>query len=106
MEALGLRPPAGTPEYESHLPAIEQMLVDSDGHLWIREGSVHPFWEAGKWLVTDREGRLVASVITPAGLVVSGIGRDYVLGTCENDDGSSSACSYALDRRAGASGAR
>jgi hypothetical protein len=95
---LGLQPSASAPEYESRLPAIEQMLVDSEGCLWLREGSVHPFWDGADWLVVDSQGQFVARASTPTGFVVTEIGRDYVLGACENDDGSSSVCEFSLSR--------
>lgn len=66
------------------LPAFDQLLVDSEGNLWVRD--VRPDKEKpNTWSVFDTEGRWLGTVQTPAELRVQQIGPDWVLGTAKDD---------------------
>lgn len=61
------------------LPTFGQLLVDRMGHLWVRE--YHPPWEeATRWSVFSPEGEWLSDVEVPAGLTITDVGADYVLG--------------------------
>jgi hypothetical protein len=94
LRALGL---ASLPRT---VPAYSAMLVDPDGHLWIREydyrnmilnaflpipyASVTP--ARVTWVVLDSQGRWVTDVEVPPTFRVFEIGSDYVLGTIRGAD--------------------
>jgi hypothetical protein len=95
--------PAADPErdwgwtYREQLPAIDLMLADSEGKIWLREGSPHGN-APGNWLVLDPDGRLLSRVTTPPGMFVHQIGRDFVLGSCRDEDGIQEVCMFGLRR--------
>jgi hypothetical protein len=79
------------------LPAYQTLRVDSDGNLWVEHQRFNMlpvvrsvlFWSGGmpddpavenRWSVFDPEGKLLGDVITPTGLEISQIGRDWMLG--------------------------
>lgn len=98
-----LFPGGKAPDYSHHqfaeyLQAIENILVDRDGNLWLQEGSVERWMQPQQWLVFDREGRLQGTLETPARMLVTDIGRDYVLGSCHDQDWQASVCMYALKK--------
>lgn len=81
------------------LPAFDQLVVDSDRDLWVRDFS----WqdeESANWRVFAPDGRLVASVETPSRFEVHEIGPDWMLGIWQDDLGVESVRLYPLDRDA------
>jgi hypothetical protein len=62
------------------VPAIEAMLVDADGYLWVRRYRL-PWETVRRWDVLAPEGTWVSTVETPDRLTVTQIGHDFVLGT-------------------------
>jgi len=74
------------------VPPIKAILADDRGNLWVQgiEKPIDPInpdeWlsimppGAETWTVFDPEGRWLGSVAMPAGLAVSEVGEDYVLG--------------------------
>ncbi len=67
-------------QFPQTLPAYSSMVVDSDDNLWIR---LYP--EASEtratWIGFTSDGAGLAQVALPLALIVTEIGRDYVLGT-------------------------
>ncbi len=60
-------------------PFYSGLLTDPDGHLWVRRYTPEsdPEWE---WSVFDSSGRWLGDVVSPTGLEIYEVGRDYVLG--------------------------
>jgi hypothetical protein len=83
--------------YPDHLHAIDKVIADAAGNLWIREGSPSPT-APGTWLVIDRNGRFLATVRTPGYFEVSEIGSDYVLGVHAEEEGGSGVWMFRLSR--------
>jgi len=61
-----------------HVPFYTDLLIDDDGLLWIKV-SIDEY-EPPRWEVLDPDGRFLATVDMPREVVVTQIGRDYVLG--------------------------
>ena len=71
-------------------PAHHGIVVDSEGHLWVRRpvpgrlavslGSFQARDEPASWDVFEPEGVWVGTVQTPAGLRIFEIGKGYLLG--------------------------
>ena len=80
-------PPVGSaqaiPERPT-VPALDRMIVDAHGHLWVREFLVDP-QGAPRWSVYDANGAHVATAQTPAGLEIHQIGPDWILGVATDD---------------------
>lgn len=85
---LGLRPNEPLDRFEKSLaekefaktfPAYAKILVDADDHLWVQS---YPKVSSATvtWFVFSPKGAAVAQVDLPRELVVSEIGRDYILG--------------------------
>jgi hypothetical protein len=71
--------------YPDEYPAYDRLVVDQDGHLWLRHyalGSDEP----QEWSVIDGDGRWLGEVLMPR-MEVMEIGTDYVLGTTTNELG-------------------
>ncbi len=69
------------------MPAFEALLPAPDGGFWVQ--AFRPAHQEGprRWLVFDPEGRLLGSVVTPAGFVVHQLGADFILGTTTDELG-------------------
>lgn len=96
VDSLTLLYGDGNPEGEVHLllvkttppqdsmPAFEQMQVDEDANIWVlrtrRPGDPVPVWD-----VFTPDGTWLGRVEGPAGLRVTDIGRDYVIGLWRDD---------------------
>jgi len=61
------------------MPAHDEMMVDADERLWVRQYDP-PWEEANAWWVFDAEGAWLGSVDLPLNLQVFEIGEDYLLG--------------------------
>lgn len=61
------------------IPFYSSLVVDAGGDLWVG-GFVAPDDSSRTWRIFDPEGRLVGRASTPAGLQVTQIGDDFVLG--------------------------
>ena len=59
--------------------------VDAAGNLW--SGDYPVPGEDQRWSIFGRDGLLIATAITPAGLVVFDVGRDYILGKRADTNG-------------------
>lgn len=82
------------------MPAIDQLRIDSDENLWVREYIAFDD-ELPIWWIFDPDGRLLATAETPVGLDVQDIGRDVLLGIEEDALEIESLVRYALDRGEG-----
>jgi hypothetical protein len=67
-----------TPARDTH-PFFDAIQLDGAGHVWLRE-PVTDDDAPQRWQVLDPVGRWLGAVETPAGLRVTAIGHDYVLG--------------------------
>lgn len=72
-------------EFPASLPPYSEILMDSDGYLWVRDYRIPGTVGPEVWSVFGRDGRVAASVETPDGLRVEQIGRDFVLGIWTNE---------------------
>ena len=61
------------------MPAYEDLAVDAAGNIWAQEYQLEDDTES-EWIVFDGTGRMLGSVMMPAGLQVTEIGEDFVLG--------------------------
>ncbi len=86
---------AGRP---ARAPVFTRFLPGVDGEMWVELYREDPS-AAAEYRVLDRNGRIVASVTTPAGVRIEGVGRDHVLGIRTDDDGIPSVVLYGLQRR-------
>jgi hypothetical protein len=72
---------------EAH-PFFDALELDTTGHLWAREplpGDAEDGEAPRTWQVFDPEGVWLGSVETPAGVRVTEIGEDYLLGIVRDD---------------------
>jgi hypothetical protein len=66
------------------MPPYDEIELDAGGNLWVREYA----WRSDaprRWTVFDADGRMLGDVATPAGLRVTQIGDDFVLGVWEDE---------------------
>ena len=61
------------------MPAYEDLAVDAAGNIWAQEYRLEDDTES-EWIVFDGTGRMLGNVMMPAGLQVTEIGEDFVLG--------------------------
>ncbi len=90
------RRPAGSPGRTVDVPrrntraAYSRFLEDSEENLWVADHNpeyTHLHWPPpDRWTVFDPDGRWLGSVETPAGLAITEIGEDYVLGIARVDE--------------------
>ncbi|MCC7001614.1 MAG: hypothetical protein IT357_05635 [Gemmatimonadaceae bacterium] len=80
-----------------HLPTFHAMFADPDGLLWFVMSP--PGAVPSALRVYRPTGDHVASLAVPASLVVFEIGRDYLLGRSEDEDGEQAIVLYRLTRR-------
>jgi len=102
--------------YPDRLPAAGRMLVDADGFLWVSEFpqtdgpldsirlkyafTSNAFRGAHNWKILTPDGEVVGTATTPAGLHVTDIGPDYVLGISVDDVGLETIQMHSLHRSA------
>ena len=70
---------------EAEFPTVEDLVLATDGGLWVREYERPGDDPAQDWLIFDPDGRLAARIELPERLRVFEIGPDYVLGV-ERDE--------------------
>lgn len=78
-------------------PAYSRLLVDASGYLWVAE-HVAVAAPPRNWLVFSPAGALLGLVEVPAGLRVTEIGVDHVLGVSHDDMGVERIHRYGLRR--------
>lgn len=66
-------------------PAFDEIVVDVDGDLWVREYDRPAADGPWRWGVYDPDGRLLGTVETPRDLQILQIGGDFVLGRAEDE---------------------
>jgi hypothetical protein len=79
------------------VPAIEQLLVDRQGTIWVQEYRL-PWQETRVWQVLRADGTWLGQLTTPPTMTVLDIGPDYVLGRQVDDAGVERVTMYALKR--------
>ena len=79
-------------------PAYESFVLDADENLWVQHFP-RPDEAHSMWSVFDPTGVWLGDLAVPAGLRVSEIGTDYVLGIHRDELGDESIRRYALGRR-------
>lgn len=77
-EQFGISVETDDPPARTAHPYFDRLLADRSGNLWVRVPGAAE--EPQTWLVFDAVGTWMGSVETPAGLEVTDIGDDYVLG--------------------------
>lgn len=86
-------------EFAENHPTFNAFVVDELGFLWTRRGVESDHEErTSTWDVLDREGRLLGTIAMPAGLEVSQIGSDFVLGVHQDSVGVERVLLYELKR--------
>ena len=68
MEMAGWPPPTAEDEAlprRTDYPAVEAILVDADGHLWVREWSASESGIPDQWSVFSPEGRWLGALAFP-----------------------------------------
>jgi hypothetical protein len=85
-------------EFPPTVPAFSQLMVDSDGHLWVRHYKQR--WSVGPetWSVFAPEGHLLGTIQTPEDLQVRQIERDFILGIWTDELDIRYVRKYGLDR--------
>jgi hypothetical protein len=84
--------------FRSHYPALDGILFDSEGAIWIR--LYNPDESAPQsWHVFDQDGAQLAFVQTPAGLSISDIRENEILGRWRVQLGVPTVRVYTLDRQ-------
>ncbi len=78
-------------DYPDEKPVISQLLVDSEGNLWVEEfrsvyrssgrPSVRPIY----WSIFDRESRWLGRVQVPPGVLVQTVNGDRVMAFWEDE---------------------
>lgn len=69
--------------FPEHKPFFTGLQMDPDGNAWVQRGSSTD--EETPWDVFDAEGRLLGTVTMPAGLRVTQVGTDFVLGVWKDE---------------------
>jgi hypothetical protein len=77
-------------------PAFAELRVDSDGRVWLRSAASD---HDRRWTVLDERGRMLGTVLLPAGLDVLDIGPDVVLGVWTDARGNQHLRLHRLRRR-------
>jgi hypothetical protein len=72
-------------EYPEYFPVHGALIVDLDDNLWVEEYR-WPGDEVSRWSVFSPSGVAVATVTMPPRFRISEAGRNYVLGTWEDQD--------------------
>jgi hypothetical protein len=69
--------------FPEHKPFFTDVQMDAAGNAWVRRHA-EPDVDV-PWDVFDAEGRLLGTVTTPAGLRVTQIGADFIVGTWSDE---------------------
>lgn len=69
--------------FPEHKPFFTAVVLDAAGNAWVRRDDA-PDAET-PWDVFDAEGRLLGTVTTPAGLRVTQVGQDFIVGTWSDE---------------------
>jgi hypothetical protein len=69
-------------EYPDSLPAYSNLLIDSEGLIWVQQYRVQPA-DPYAWRVYSSRGDHVASLQVEAGFRIQEVGPDYVVGVAE-----------------------
>jgi hypothetical protein len=86
---------------ETH-PFFDALELGTAGHLWVRDpvpGGAEDGEAPRTWQISDPEGVWLGSVETPAGVRVTEIGEDYLLGVVRDDFDVEYVRIYWLERR-------
>ena len=78
-------------------PAYDALVVDDQGHVWIREYP-DPESKIAKWLIADTNGRLVGDMELPTNLILKTIRAGRAYGTVSSDTDGSYIAVYAITR--------
>ncbi len=73
-------------DYPETLPAVDQLLVDHTGHIWMRHGA-WPDDVARTWSVFRSDGRWLGEVDVPAGITVHDVSASHLYGVRTDDLG-------------------
>jgi hypothetical protein len=67
------------------MPAFRSLKLDADGDLWV-ELYRAPWETERRWQIFAPDGRWLGRLVTPTGLIVMDIGRDYLLGLWRDEN--------------------
>jgi hypothetical protein len=74
---------APEPTHRSTHPYFDRLELDAAGNLWVRQPGTDE--DPRLWHVFDPDGRRLAVATTPAGLRVTDIGHDHLIGVARDD---------------------
>jgi len=83
--------------YAEEVPFFGDILLDSEGYLWVQDYST-PFFLNPNWSVFQPSGQWLGEVRMPSDLRVTDIGKDYVLGVRMDEDGVQYLQAFGLNR--------
>lgn len=82
------------------MPAYRNLLIDSEGDLWVQEYDVIPDAQPPRWTVFDPSGQMLGTVTMPVRFTPYDIGPDYILGLWRDDLDVEHVQLYELDKSA------
>ena len=89
---------SGDDVFPRELPAFDQLLIDRDGAIWVRETVTLADTEA-QWIVLDRSGLPLARVRLPASFTAFDVHHDRIAGVWVDSLGGEQVQVWALTRR-------
>ena len=78
-------------------PAYDALVVDDQGHIWIREYPA-PESKFAKWLIADTNGRLVGEMELPTNLILKVIRAGRAYGSIQSDTSGPYIAVYAITK--------
>jgi len=85
------------PNLPTRLPAFEALVPGAGGELWVQSPAANRAAPA-RYVVLSVSGIPIARVSVAAGVRVTDVGRDYIVGVHEDEDGVESVRVYTLTR--------
>ena len=79
-------------------PAIDRIIVDDLGDLWVRNYQWFDLGSGKSWTVFDSQGRYLGDVSTPSILEIHQIGADFVLGRMADGRGHEAVYIFPLEK--------
>jgi hypothetical protein len=92
-------PEKGTIRFYDPLPAVERILADPSGNIFLQEGRLNRAMDPSTWHIVAKDGRYLASLAMPSHFEPTEIGADYVLGIYHDPDSGDGVRMYGLLRQ-------
>ena len=85
-------------QFADIFPALDQIIVDRVGNLWVRNYQWFDFGSGKGWSIFDADGRYLGEMTTPSILEIHDIGDDFVLGRMATGRGSEAVYIFRLEK--------